>query len=96
MLEKNAALTHQSIESTLRSTVLPVASNDSRAGVLDPFLIGAVYAPAWDTDCGGQACDPVGAGALEEAGEIEECPLGALAAVQQVPLGGLVEGNAME
>ena len=35
------------------------------AGVLDPFIMGSVINPSWDTACGGKTCDPVGAGLVQ-------------------------------
>jgi hypothetical protein len=65
MLEKNPALTQATVESILKSSALPMASTDSRTGVLDPFITGTAINPDWDTDCNGKTCDPVGAGLLQ-------------------------------
>ena len=53
------------VESILKGTALPMDAIDSRAGVLDPFIVGAVFEPGWDTDCGGRDCDAVGAGLVQ-------------------------------
>ena len=65
MMEKNPALTQATVESILKSSALPMASTDSRTGVLDPFITGTAINPDWDTDCNGKTCDPVGAGLLQ-------------------------------
>jgi subtilisin family serine protease len=65
MLEKNPALTQATVESILKTTALPMASTDSRTGVVDPFITGSIINPSWDADCHGTPCDPVGAGLVQ-------------------------------
>lgn len=64
MLEKNPTLAQGQVESILKATARPMNPNDSRSGVLSGFdgMVGTI---AWDTDCNGAACDPVGAGLLQ-------------------------------
>jgi subtilisin family serine protease len=64
MLEKDPSLNQAMVESILRSTALPLSSNDSRSGVLSGFD-GTIGTISWDTDCAGLACDPVGAGLVQ-------------------------------
>jgi subtilisin family serine protease len=61
MLQKNPSLTQSQIESILRATALPMPANDSRY-IYDFDQFADV---AWDTDCLGLACDPVGAGLIQ-------------------------------
>ncbi|HEY4681775.1 MAG TPA: S8 family serine peptidase [Candidatus Acidoferrales bacterium] len=65
MIEKNPNLTQADVENILKATALPMAANDSRVGVLEPFLVGGFFNPSWDTMCGSFACDPVGAGLIQ-------------------------------
>ncbi len=74
MLEKNPALTQATVESILKATALPMAGSDSRTGVLDPFITGTIISPSWDTDCGGYACDPVGAGLVQADAALAATP----------------------
>jgi subtilisin family serine protease len=74
MLEKNPSLVQGTVESILKSTALPMAGNDSRTGVLEPFLFGTYFNPAWDTDCNGKPCDPVGAGLVQADGALAATP----------------------
>jgi subtilisin family serine protease len=74
MLEKNPALTQATVESILKSTALPMASTDSRTGVVDPFITGSVINPSWDTDCHGMPCDPVGAGLVQADAALAATP----------------------
>jgi subtilisin family serine protease len=70
LLEKNPTLTQAQVEQLLKSTALPMPAIDSRT-VFD-FDHWAVI--AWDTDCGGEACDPVGAGLLQVDAAISATP----------------------
>lgn len=74
MLEKNPALTQSGLESILKSTARPLAANDSRTNVLEPFLFGAVVTIGWDTNCGGLTCDSVGAGLVNAAAALTATP----------------------
>ncbi len=76
MLEKNPNLTQADVESILKSTALPMAGNDSRTGVLEPFLVGGFFNPSWDTECGALklACDPVGAGLVQADAALAATP----------------------
>jgi subtilisin family serine protease len=61
MLQKNPWLTQSQIESILRATALPMPPTASRY-IYDFDHFADV---AWDTDCLGSACDPVGAGLVQ-------------------------------
>ena len=61
MLEKNPNLTQSQVESILRTTAITLPPSGSRE-VYD-FSDWATI--AWDTDCGGELCDAVGAGAMQ-------------------------------
>jgi len=74
MLEKNPALVQGTVETILKSTALPMAGDDSRTGVLEPFLFGTFFNPAWDTDCNGKPCDPVGAGLVQADAALAATP----------------------
>jgi subtilisin family serine protease len=74
MMEKNPALTQATVESILKSSALPMASTDSRTGVLDPFITGTVINPSWDADCSGKTCDPVGAGLVQADAALAATP----------------------
>lgn len=74
MLEKNPALVQGTVESILKSTALPMAGDDTRTGVLEPFLFGTYFDPAWDTDCNGKPCDPVGAGLVQADAALAATP----------------------
>lgn len=74
MLEKNPSLDQATVESILKSTALPMAPNDGRTGVLEPFLFGAFFNPAWDDDCNGTPCDPVGAGLVQADAALTATP----------------------
>jgi len=74
MLEKNPALTQATVETILKSTALPMASTDSRTGVIDPFITGGYINPSWDADCNGTPCDPVGAGLVQADAALAATP----------------------
>ena len=74
MLEKNPALVQGTVETILKSTALPMGGNDSRTGVLEPFLFGTFFNPTWDTDCNGEPCDPVGAGLVQADAALAATP----------------------
>lgn len=74
MLEKNPALTQATVESILKSTALPMAADDGRLNVLEPFLVGGFFDPEWDSDCSGSPCDPVGAGLLQADAALATTP----------------------
>jgi len=65
MLEADSSLKQADVEDAVKSTALSMNANGSREDVLDPFIFGGEYDPAWDTDCNGLTCDPVGAGLLQ-------------------------------
>jgi subtilisin family serine protease len=64
LLERNPTLRQPQVEAILRGTAHPLERSGERADVLDPFA-GAALTFAWDTDCGGLLCDPVGAGLVQ-------------------------------
>jgi subtilisin family serine protease len=74
MLEKNPALAQATVESILKATALPMASNDGRLDVLEPFLYGNYFDPSWDDDCNGTPCDPVGAGLVQADAALTATP----------------------
>jgi subtilisin family serine protease len=74
MLEKNPALTQATVESILKSTADHMAADDGRANVLEPLLLGGFYDPQWDSDCDGEACDPVGAGLVQADSALAATP----------------------
>jgi subtilisin family serine protease len=74
MMEKNPALTQATVESILKSTALPMASTDSRTGVIDAFTTGTIINPSWDDDCNGKACDAVGAGLVQADAALAATP----------------------
>lgn len=61
LLDKNGTLTQLEVENTLNFTALPMLGNDSRT-VPVPIIAGE---GAWDTDCDGEPCDPVGNGFVQ-------------------------------
>lgn len=68
ILEKNPVLAQAQVEAVLRTTAQPLAANDTRPNVLE--INGVFFNAAWDTDCGGLSCDPVGAGLLNVKGAL--------------------------
>jgi subtilisin family serine protease len=73
ILQKNPALRQADVESILKSTALPMSAVDSRSGILFGFG-GFEDSRSWDVDCGGLACDPVGAGLLQADGALAATP----------------------
>jgi len=70
IVQKNPSLTQAEVESILKSTALAVPATGSRD-------IWANTAPAtitWDTDCGGTACDAVGAGVIQADAALSATP----------------------
>ena len=74
MLEKNPNLNQATVESILKLTALPMAANDGRPGILEPLLYGTYFDAAWDDDCDGTPCDPVGAGLVQADGALAATP----------------------
>jgi len=75
MLEKNGSLTQAQVESILESTAMAMPSSGS-PDVWDPFNpAGAGFYPVpWDTDCGGETCDPVGSGLVQADAAVNAVP----------------------
>jgi subtilisin family serine protease len=61
MMQKNPALTQGQVENILKTTALLLPASGSRS-ILDNTVPAVV---TWDANCGGAACDAVGAGALQ-------------------------------
>ena len=70
MLEKDPTLTPADIESILKATALKLPSSGSR----DIWDNTAAATIAWDTDCNGTTCDPVGAGLIQVDAAIADVP----------------------
>ncbi|NOH00798.1 MAG: S8 family serine peptidase [Chloroflexi bacterium] len=70
LLQKDPSLTQADIEWILKNTALPLADNDSRL-VFDFDHFATI---PWDTDCGGNPCDPVGAGLIQVDAAISFLP----------------------
>ena len=70
LLQKNHTLTQTQVEAILKSSALPLADSGSR----DIWNNTAPATITWDTDCGGVACDPVGAGVLQLDAAIAATP----------------------
>jgi subtilisin family serine protease len=64
LLEKSPALTQAQIEAALKSATLPLPQIGDRT-VYDISPVAGWTYPAWDTDCNGAPCDPVGAGLIQ-------------------------------
>ncbi len=75
VLEKNGSLHQAAVESILRASALTMSPSGTRQ-VWDPFNVGGpgFYPISWDTDCGGAACDAVGAGLLQADGAVAATP----------------------
>jgi subtilisin family serine protease len=74
VLQKNGSLGQAQVEAILRGSALPLAASDSKQ-VWDPCAATPGFFPmAWDTVCGGAACDAVGAGLLQADGAIGITP----------------------
>ncbi len=74
MLERNPYLTQVTVEGILKATADHMVADDWRLNVLEPFLIGGFYNPQWDSLCGGEACDPVGAGLVQADAALTATP----------------------
>lgn len=72
MLEKNGSLNQAQVEAILKATALPLAVNDGRVGIIE--INGVLTTIAWDTNCRGLACDPVGAGLIQADAALAATP----------------------
>ena len=74
MLEKNPSLNQAAVEGILKSTALPMATTDSRPGVVE--INGVVFTASWDTSCGPAAmpCNAVGSGLLQADAALAAVP----------------------
>jgi subtilisin family serine protease len=70
IMQKNPNLTQAQVESILKSTALPLAASGSR----DIFDFDHAATITWDTDCGGTACDAVGAGVIQADAALSATP----------------------
>jgi subtilisin family serine protease len=70
LLEKDPTLTASQVESILKSTALPMPSSGSR----DIWDNTAAATITWDTTCGTQTCDPVGAGVVMADAALADTP----------------------
>jgi subtilisin family serine protease len=70
MLEKNKTLTQAGIDGLLKSTALTMPASSSR----NIFDNSAPATISWDTDCGGTACDAVGAGVIQADAALAATP----------------------
>ena len=70
LLQKDPSLTQAQVEAILKSTALPLASNDTRY----IFDSAAWVNMPWDTDCAGVLCDPVGAGLIQVDAALSTIP----------------------
>jgi subtilisin family serine protease len=70
LLQKNPSLNQAQVEAVLKSTALPLPSVGSR----NVFDFDHAASIAWDTDCGGSGCDPVGSGVLQADAAISAVP----------------------
>ncbi len=70
LLQKDPTLTQSEIESILKDTALAIPSMGSQ------FILNNTVPMTipWDTDCGGTACDPVGAGLIQVDAAMEAVP----------------------
>lgn len=73
LLERNPSLNQAQVQSILKSTARPMLAVDSRPDVLSGFdgMVGTV---AWDNDCLGVVCDPVGAGLVQADAALAAVP----------------------
>jgi len=73
LLERNPSLNQAQVQSILKSTARPMLAVDSRPDVLSGFdgMVGTV---AWDNDCLGVPCDPVGAGLVQADAALAAVP----------------------
>jgi len=70
IVQKNPSLTQAEVESILKSTALAVPATGSR----DIWDNTAPATITWDTDCGGTACDAVGAGVIQADAALSATP----------------------
>ncbi len=70
MLQKNPSLGQAQVESILKSSALPMPSSGSQV----VFDIAQIVTITWDTNCGGNPCDPVGAGVLQADAALAATP----------------------
>lgn len=70
MLQKNPTLTQAQVESILKATTLPIPSSGSPT-VFDFDHFATI---SWDTDCGGNPCDAVGAGLIQSNAAVGATP----------------------
>jgi len=78
ILEKNPSLHQAQVENILKATALHMDPVDARDGVLFPAF--SVLGPfegsiAWDDDCAGVSCDPVGAGIVQADAALAATPV---------------------
>ncbi len=74
MAEKNPNLTPAQAETILQNTALDFSSNDPRR-ICDPFLATPGWSTSsWDTDCGGNACKPLGYGLAQAHAGVNAVP----------------------
>ena len=74
LLEKDDDLTQAEVESILKSSALSIPSNAIRHDVFDLSPQADFYDIAWDTDCNGSPCDPVGAGLVQADAALSMTP----------------------
>lgn len=70
MLENDPGLTQADVESIMKSTALPMLGDDGRAVV----PVATPNPTTWDTTCGSNPCDPVGAGLLQADAALAAIP----------------------
>lgn len=72
LLEKDGSLNQAQVEAIVKATAAPLAPNDARVGVVE--INGVFLTIAWDTNCRGKACDPVGAGLVQADAALAAIP----------------------
>lgn len=72
LLEKDGSLNQAQVEAILKATAAPLSPNDARVGVVE--INGVFLTIAWDTNCRGKACDPVGAGLVQADAALAAIP----------------------
>jgi subtilisin family serine protease len=70
ILNKNPTRTQAQIESTLKSTALPIPASGSQS----IFDFDHAATISWDTDCNGTPCDAVGSGLIQVDDAITATP----------------------
>lgn len=70
ILEKNSTLIAPDVENILKTTALPIP-NTSSVNIWDNTAAATI---TWDTNCGGTACDPVGAGLIQADAALAAVP----------------------